>query len=44
MENTSDLRWKGDTGAVETVHWDLFLARTHPRNKTFNVILHASML
>jgi hypothetical protein len=25
MENTSDLRWKGDTGAVETVHWDKFL-------------------
>lgn len=44
MENALDLRWKGDTGVVETVNGDLFLARIHPRNKTFNVILHSSML
>ena len=44
MENALDLRWKGDTGGVETVDWDLFLARKHPRNKTYNVTLHPSML
>ena len=44
MENALDLRWKGDTGVVETVNWDLFLARIHPRNTTFNMILHPSML
>lgn len=43
-ENALDLRWKGDTGVVDTVDRDVFLARTHPRNKTFNMLLHPSTL
>lgn len=44
MENALDLRQKGDHGVVETVYQNLFLAITHPRNKTFNKILHLFML
>lgn len=43
MENALHRRWNGDSG-IETVDWDIFLAMTHLRNKTFNELLHPSML
>lgn len=44
IKNALYLRWAGDTGVVQTVDQDLFLAMTRPRNKTFNKSLHLSML